>query len=325
MIARANASGSRCGHVAEADGGDRERGQPVGDRADDRDAVLLQVERGDRGDPQHDGDEHGRHLGRVGPQGEDDRERRDADGQRRQADLAELRHHAPRACRRRPVPPPSTPSSLEIWLDGDDQGEAADEAGQHRPGEEVGDEPGARQAGGQAHAADEQREQRRERDEAAAVAEGERGDGGGRVGRDRRARPDRQLPAGAEHGVGEQRRQRGEEPGLGRHAGQRGVRHALRHEHRPHRDRREEVWPQPAAPVAAAASRGWAASEAPAGTSARSVSPCPRPPRRSPPVPERPRRHSTPPRASHFRPPVTPAPCSRDGIAGSTPRPASPA
>ena len=202
----------------------------------------------DGGDAEHDGDQHRRHLRREGPEREDQRQRHDADDQRRQTGVVELAHQLRELAEEAGAAALDSEQLREL-ADGDDQGEAGHEAGQHRAREEVGDEPGAREAGGEQQRADEQGEQRREGDEAAAVAEGERRDGGRRVRRDRRARPDRQLPAGAQDGVGEQRRQRGEEPGLGRHTGERGVRHALRHEHGPHRRRRDQVRAQPAALV----------------------------------------------------------------------------
>ena len=130
--------------------------------------------------------------------------------------------------------------------DADDQSEAGDKAGEHRAREEVGDEPGAREPGHQQQHADEQREQGGESDEAAAVAERERRDGGRRVRGDRRARPDGQLSAGAEDRIGEQRRQGGEQAGRRRHAGERGIGDALGDEHGPHGSRRDDVRPQPA-------------------------------------------------------------------------------
>jgi hypothetical protein len=79
-----------------------------------------------------------------------------------------------------------------------DDGQAGDEAGQHRPGEEVGDEAQPGETGGEEKRTDDESQQRRQGDEAAAGAGRQRRHGGRRKGGDRRTEADRQLPTGAE-------------------------------------------------------------------------------------------------------------------------------
>ena len=249
ISARANASGSRSITSPRLKPGNVEGGQAVGHRAHDRHAVVLQVEDGDHGDPEHDHEQHGRHFGGVRAQHEDDRQRHDADGQRQQAGVAELGDQVGQLAEE-PGAAAFHAQQLGQLADADDQGEAGDEAGQHRAREEVGDEPGAREPGGQQQRADQQGEQRGEGDEAGGVAERDLCDRGRRVRGDRRARADRELPAGAEDRVREQRRQGGEQAGRRRQARERGIGDALRHEHGPDGGRRDDVRSQPAPLVA---------------------------------------------------------------------------
>ena len=240
--------GQQVGHVRDAEARKDEMGQTVGDLADDGDAVVHEAEDGHRDDPEHDGNQRRRHLGREGPQREEHGQGRDPDGQRRQVGGIEL------AQQHLEFAEEAGAAALHAEQLGqlphaDDERQSGDEAGQHRTREEVGDEAGAGEAGGQKQHADEKGEQRRQGDETAGVAGRQRRHRGRRVRRDGRTRTDRELPAGAEDGVCQQRQQGGEEAGLGGHAGQRGIGHALRHEHGPDRRRRDQIGPQPASLV----------------------------------------------------------------------------
>ena len=215
---------------------------------------------------------------------------------------------------KKPVPPPSTPSSLESWPTAMTRARPATKpvsTGRAKKSamNPARARPAASSSAPTSRASSAERAMKRP-----PSPKRERRDGGRGVRRDRRARPDRQLPAGAQGGVREQRRQRGEEPGLRRHAGERGIRHALRHEHGPDRHRRDQVRAQPAAAGSGAASRGWAATVVPAGTSAQAASPYPSPPGRCPSANRR-WRHSTssPWSASSIR--VCPVPVAGLGTA----------
>ena len=247
ISASANASGSRSVMSPSLKLGTVRRRQAVGDGADDRDAVVLEVEDGDR--------RRSRARRRPAWPAPWARTLRSAKmsasaatpmASVEQAGVAELPRSARPSLPKKPVPPPSTPNSLESCPTPMTRARPATKPVSTGRAKKSAMNPARARPATSSSDADEQGEQRREGDEAAAVAERQRRDGGRRVRRDRRARADRELPAGAEDGVGEQRRQGGEQAGLRRHAGERGVGHALRHEHRPDGRRRDEVRPQPA-------------------------------------------------------------------------------
>ena len=131
--------------------------------------------------------------------------------------------------------------------DPDHEGEARHEPGQDRPGEEVRDEPQSGDPGQHEDDADHDGQHCAIGRKLGRVAGGERAYCRGGHHRHRRARPHRDLAAGTEQRVHEQRSQRRIESRLRREPGKCPVGHALRYEHRPHGNSGRKVPTQPAA------------------------------------------------------------------------------
>ena len=134
--------------------------------------------------------------------------------------------------------------------DDDGQGEADDEALEHRLGDEVGEEPEAQQSGAEGEHAGHQGEHAGERRDVVGAARRQVGDRRRGQRRGRRHRPDDEVARAAERGVEDQRRRRGVEADDRRHAGDRGVGERLGHEHRPDGEPGDEVAAQPPTVVA---------------------------------------------------------------------------
>ena len=116
-----------------------------------------------------------------------------------------------------------------------------------RLGQQVGHEPEPQDAAEQQHPADHDRQQAGERDRPLVVAEREREDRRGDDGGERRVRPEHEDARRAEHGIRDQRHDRGVEAGLRREPGHFGVAHARGDEQRRHDEAGPHVRPQPGA------------------------------------------------------------------------------
>ena len=237
-----HARGGRQQHrdVRRRDVRDPDRGEPAGHRADDRDAVLHEVERAADRDPEHEREQSARQP-RGEPLGPDEeRERRHADHQRHGARLVEVREQVDQLLQAVALAL-RDPEELGQLLHGHEDREAEHEPLHHRAREELRDEPQPERAG----------------EEEQGRAEQHHGGGGGRVlldargldARDRgreqhrggRRRRDDEVPARAEHDVGGQGREQRVEPRLGRQTRQPRVGDRLRHQETPERHPGDQV------------------------------------------------------------------------------------
>ena len=125
-------------------------------------------------------------------------------------------------------------------------GQVADEQGLRQ---QVGDHAEAGDPANQTPSADDQAEGGGQRHRPLGVGAGQRCDRRPGHQGDRRLGTHRQHPRRAQHGVDDQRHQRGPQPDHRRHADERRVRHHLRHQVGDHRDPGEHVDSQPAASV----------------------------------------------------------------------------
>ena len=179
-LGRAEALGEPDEHHADAAGresaevaaggrsGVPKRRQAALDRADDRDAVFVQVKELDGGDAEQHRDERSGHDRREAPQREDHRERQHADEQRDALvsprwtiDVPELLEEVAAAL--------LDAEQLGHLADDDRQRQADDEALDHRLGDEARDEPQAQQPGEQRGQAGGDRERGGHRGEAIAA------------------------------------------------------------------------------------------------------------------------------------------------------------
>jgi hypothetical protein len=131
--------------------------------ADDRYAVVLQVERIRRNDREGDDDDHTRELRCEAREREQRDQTGDPDGHGGPLPLPDvvdrLREHLERVAGRL-----CDAHDLRHLADGDVEAEPDDEALEHGPREEAGDEPHPRQPAGDVDHADHQRERNGQRD-----------------------------------------------------------------------------------------------------------------------------------------------------------------
>ena len=118
---------------------DRSRRQPGRDVADDRDAVALQVERRADPDAEDEEDEPAGDAGREPFDTEEQRERAEADRDGREARVVEVGDEVTELAERVALALLEAEELGEL-ADGDEDREPEDEAGDHRAGEELGDE-----------------------------------------------------------------------------------------------------------------------------------------------------------------------------------------
>ena len=139
----ARGRGSRCASTS----GSPNDGSPLVDVADDRDAVLVEVEQLDRGDPEQHGDERARaRPARLSFRPRTSGERGDADEQRQPARVAELAEQVPELLEEVALALLDA-EQLGQLPDDDRQRQADDEALQHRLGDEVRQEAEPQQPG----------------------------------------------------------------------------------------------------------------------------------------------------------------------------------
>ena len=130
--------------------------QALVERADDRDAAFRQRQRDAQDDRGHDGHEDGRHLGQEPAEDEHDGQAQQADGGRRQDDLAvdDSGDH-PDDLADEPVGIDGEAEELGQLADEDGQGEAVHVAEDRGLGQQVGDEAEPARTRGDHHQAGE--------------------------------------------------------------------------------------------------------------------------------------------------------------------------
>ena len=235
-----SAAGNEADDVAEPGRRKLEARQPRRDRADDRDAVGLEVERPGESDRDDDDDQRRGQTRHEDAEREQGRERDGGDRDRRAADRAELADRLPELAERlRGVD--REPEKLAELADDEDHGDAVDVADEHGPREVVGDPAEPEHPGDREARADEQREHAGELDRLGASRDRQRQDRHADEGRDRSLRPDDELPRRSEQHVGDRREQQGVEAVHRRDAGDLGVRHRRRDRERRHRDPGDHV------------------------------------------------------------------------------------
>jgi hypothetical protein len=116
-----------------------DRREPARDVADDRDAVLVEVEQPDGDDAKQHGDQRPRHHRRQLTEADDDGQRGEADEERGPARRAELAEHVPELLEEVPLLLPDT-EQLRDLADDDRQGEPDDESLEHGLGDEAREE-----------------------------------------------------------------------------------------------------------------------------------------------------------------------------------------
>ena len=230
-------------------GRERERGQARRDVADDGDAVAAEVE--ERGEQDCETDHH------DGPGNRQPRdacplqnaEHGDGEGEGRPVDQAGLADELDEG-RKQAVGVDVDPGDAPELADQDRERDAGEEADEDRPRQEGGEDAEAEQAGADVEAADDEGEQGGDGGAVGGLEaghgredRGHDGDGGG-VG------ADHELPGRAEDRVGDQRRDRGIEPGLRRQAGDRRVGDRARQADRGDGEAGRDVSLQPGEPVA---------------------------------------------------------------------------
>jgi hypothetical protein len=109
-----------------------DRREPARDVADDRDAVLVEVEQPDGDDAKQHGDQRPRHHRRQLTEADDDGQRGEADEERGPTRRAELAEHVPELLEEVPLLLPDT-EQLRDLADDDRQGEPDDESLEHGP------------------------------------------------------------------------------------------------------------------------------------------------------------------------------------------------
>jgi hypothetical protein len=255
------------GEEVRVERGQAERRQTRGHRADHRDAGVRQREEDRCGDGGGDG-EDGRSLGgdvggarghadageqRLQPAagGEEEAEGRHAEDERRRVGVAEVGVQA-RQHLRQGVATARDAEDVPRLGERDQQGRGGDEARDHRVAEEVGEEAEPQHSHGDEHQAGEEGERGRRGHARLGRRQVELGDRRRRHQRDHRYGADREGPAGAEDGVGDERQDAGVEPGDRRQPCEHRVGERLRHQHDRHDHRREQVVGQRAEAVAPA-------------------------------------------------------------------------
>jgi hypothetical protein len=131
--------------VGHADAvGQPDRRKPAVDAADDREAVVGQVEHGDQGDAaEHDGERAGNH-GSVPPQDQHHRQGTEADRHSQGVAVIEMSEHPPRLFEEVALPL-LDPEKLGNLANDDRERQPDDEPLEHRLGDEVGQEAQATQ------------------------------------------------------------------------------------------------------------------------------------------------------------------------------------
>ena len=225
--------------ILHRDGGDGHLGQSGRHRADDCDALGLEIEDGRGHDGADDDNQRAGQLAIDAPHDEQRRHANDADGDGEQVRLVEAAdelHHLPEEL----VALELDAEHLAQLAADDDQRRAEDVADQHRLGQEIGDEAQPCDTGEQRYHADKEREQRGERRIARGIAAGQRRNGGCRHDRGRRLGSHDDLLGGAEQRVHHHRAQRDVQPRDRGDPGQVAVGHGRGHQHRKHRDGHDE-------------------------------------------------------------------------------------
>ena len=240
----ADGDGKELPEVASGHVGQLELGEPAGDVADQRDATRVESEDADddrRGD---DAEQRAWHLRRGSPEHEDERERAPADSHRLSVHVAELADELGDAGEEVVRRDRDAGDAGDLAAD-QDQADPGDVADQNRLRQHRREEPQASDGTRDADPGDDQRQRRHQRDVPRRVSSRDRRDPRG--SQDRRARlwPDPEVTAGPHDRVHQQRPDHGVEAELRWQAGQLGVGHRLRDEHRADRQARRQVRPQP--------------------------------------------------------------------------------
>ena len=208
---------------------DAQGGEALGDRPDDLDAELLEVEpRRGQGRAQ-DGDQGPRHPWPSARPDEQHDDHRQPDRGGGAVGVAQLADGRPDLGQRRAAGDGDAEQLAQLAGDHDDRdtGEVAD---QHRLAQQGGDDPQSQDAAQQAHHPDEQRRERGHGGVRGGITSGQRGQRGGRHDGRRRLRAHREQPRRACKRVDGQGEQAGPEADHRVEAGQCRVGHHLRDE-----------------------------------------------------------------------------------------------
>ena len=216
-------------------------GSRSGNLTDHADPVVLEAEEAHGGSGHADHDQ-GPGPGRApSPQCHQQRDAGGPHGQRRPPELLEPAEGLPDDLVD-PLAVLQLDAQQMLQLAGSDEdGRRRREAAEDRPGEEADHEPEPPHTEGDPHEADHDGQRGRQPHRHGRVAVGQLGQSGGGEQRADGGRPDPELAGPTDGGVCHQGEDGGIQPDLGRQPGQEGVAHALRDEHRPHGEPRDDV------------------------------------------------------------------------------------